>query len=61
MHLLIRPLRFCLAMAFVFVTGTAVANNVRIEEQVDGVRFVALPKNPKKSYDTRLLKGAESL
>ena len=48
-------------MAFVFVTGTAVANNVRIEKQVDGVRFVALPKNPKKSYDTRLLKGAESL
>ncbi|MDD9904665.1 MAG: hypothetical protein OXT06_13935 [Rhodospirillaceae bacterium] len=37
------------------------ANNVRIEEQVDGVRFVALPKNPKKSYDTRLLKGAEGL
>lgn len=48
-------------MALVSFAGAAIANDTRIEEVVDGVRFVALPKDPKRSYDTRLLKGADGL
>ena len=50
-----------LAAIFLLFAGLASANSVRIEEDVDGVRFIALPKDPTKTYDTRLLKGPESL
>ncbi len=33
----------------------------RLEERAFGVSFVALPKDPKKSFDTKLLKGSDGL
>ena len=56
-----RLISLALAAILLLAAGLASANNVRIEENVDGVRFIALPKDPKKSYDTRLLNGAEGL
>ncbi len=40
---------------------SAAANNGQLEERAYGVQFIAVPKDPKKTFDTKLLKGAEGL
>lgn len=56
-----RTLRAVLVPALLSLSAPALANNVPIVETVDGIRFVALPKNPKKTYDTKLLSQKEGL
>ena len=56
-----RSLTTVLTAIVLLLATPAFAGDGRIEDVVNGVRFVALPKDPKKTYDTRLLHGAEGL
>ena len=49
----------CLALGS--LASGAHANDARLEETVDGIRFVALPPDRSKTYDTRLMKGSDGL
>lgn len=56
-----RSLTTVLTAIVLLLATPAFAGDGRIEDVVNGVRFVAPPKDPKKTYDTRLLHGAEGL
>lgn len=56
-----RTFQIVMAASLVLSAGAGRANDVRIEDRVNGVHLIALPQDPKKKYDTRLLSGEAGL